>query len=127
MNTEELMKPRYKVIADYPRSDYKIGEIINCAEEDAKHFGTWPHLFSRLEWWQNRTIEELSGVKYVRVMKYRGYWREGDVVKVTGFDGGSLARSVPTGYYLDTTHYQPVFELSPATEEEYLAYKNQSK
>ncbi len=29
MNVENLLKPRWKVIADYPGSDYHIGEILD--------------------------------------------------------------------------------------------------
>ena len=28
MTTEDLLKPRYKVIADYPGTEFKIGQVI---------------------------------------------------------------------------------------------------
>jgi len=45
MNTvEELMKPRYKVIADYPLSPYKVGDIITKPDiKDSVHLLTVPN------------------------------------------------------------------------------------
>lgn len=74
MTTEELMKPRYKVIADWPnRKDFNVGQIITVGEawnpgylmysiEDCQgkreylqdFFDQYPHLFQRLEWWHDR-------------------------------------------------------------------------
>lgn len=117
---EELLKPRYKVIADYPGSDFEVGGIIEMIAFNVDVFKDFPHLFKRLEWWQERTIEEMESVKYAKVIKYRGYWREGDIVKIEKFVHGSVTLAQPTGYYLKYKHYQPVFELQPATEQEYL-------
>lgn len=90
---EELLKPRYKVIADYPKSEFEIGEIIQFDRigflpmiflEDQtegwltdfiekprgsvmysiKMFEPYPHLFQPLQWWEERPIEELP--LYVR-------------------------------------------------------------
>lgn len=65
MSNEELLRPRYKVIADYPNNIHKIGSIIeNKAGEPfdkikfyqcAKH----PHIFKRLEWYEDRKPEDM--------------------------------------------------------------------
>lgn len=75
MNTdkqvEELLKPRYKVIADYPYAAYKVGDIINtyesamaialnCEKEDCKIcLKDYPQLFKKLEWFERRQAPEL--------------------------------------------------------------------
>ncbi len=141
---DHLLKPRYKVIADYPDSKFKVGEILFVP--NPKEFPNWfqtnrrfnnegrfeavleayPHIFKKLEWWEHRTIEELKSIKYVKVIKYRGYWREGDVVPVYSFEGGSIEKAKPTGFNLKYKHFQPVFELLPGTEEEYLNQKSKT-
>ncbi len=98
MSTEEkiidLMKPRYKVIADYPKSPYEIGEILywhntgkawdNINEGFYSLYQEWrpvstikvflpgliesfPHLFRKLEWWEERTKEEMPEYIYKKV------------------------------------------------------------
>ncbi len=66
MNTEQLLKPRYKVIADYPFSPYKVGELVKEGSSrcpyyittvnhisynfDTEEIENYPHLFRKLEW-----------------------------------------------------------------------------
>lgn len=65
MTPTELMKPRYKVIADWPdNSKHKIGNIINAGNvEWPENYCEWldnfPHLFKKLEWWEERNENEL--------------------------------------------------------------------
>lgn len=69
MTTEELLKPRYKVIADYPFSDFKVGDILN---QDKKREWLWeynhseiskphayPHIFKELQWWEERKENDM--------------------------------------------------------------------
>lgn len=82
MTVEDLLKPRYKVIADFPMSICKVGEIL---EPQGKYFpviegGYWnieiykyPHLFKKLEWWEER--EESDMPEYVKVIAEVPYWR----------------------------------------------------
>lgn len=51
-----------------------------------------------------------------------GYYLVGDIVPVNQFEGGSVPRAKPTGYYLGDgeNHFHPVFDVEPATEQEYL-------
>lgn len=132
-----FLKPRYKVIADYPGNPYPIGAI---GTTDSEYWAQsnyrliiseapdkYPHLFKKLEWWEHRTIEELKSVKYVKVITYRGYWRVGDIVPVNSFEGGSMEKALPTGYNLKYNHYQSIFELEPASQSEYESFINQNK
>lgn len=71
MTPEELMKPRYQVIADYPDNKLTIGDILmQYVENDTVWRHRWsdghwaditvhnpsyyPHLFKKLEWWEER-------------------------------------------------------------------------
>lgn len=62
MTAQELLIPRYKVIADYPGSVYVVGEIIsddtNCIEF-LEELDKYPHIFEKLNWWEQRTVEEM--------------------------------------------------------------------
>ena len=68
MTTEELLKPRYLVIADYPGMDddgYYIGQVKeNIAENYCKLLDKYPHLFRRLEWWEMRDEKDMP--EYVK-------------------------------------------------------------
>lgn len=77
MTTKELLKPRWKVIADFPCNvGQDVGEIISECEYksepdcyfvkidlDGKIFGIcpddYPHLFKKLKWWEERDIKDL--------------------------------------------------------------------
>lgn len=69
MTTEELLSPRYKVIADYPHmalDEHGIGDIISpyvmkflLPDKVNEMYSSFPHLFQKLEWWEERTEGEL--------------------------------------------------------------------
>lgn len=128
---EELLKPRYKVIADYPgrRETMPIGHILilesfnngrywhEFTEVEPIHidegFAKYPHLFKRLEWWEERKPEEMP--QYVKLGKR--------LIKVKQWAFDTVRTDVlfynwegdDTGAYVD---YQPYTQ--PATEQEYL-------
>jgi hypothetical protein len=139
---DELLCPRFKVIADWPMNiNFKVGEIVSnnlwflfFLGQHEWHMKDLPHLFKPLAWWEHRTIEELQSVKFVKVIIYRGYWVVGDIVPVIRFEHGSIGKATPTGYYIGRNytggnggHYQPIFELEPATEAAYLEYQKSKK
>lgn len=59
MTVEALLKPRYKVIADYPNSIYSIGEIIECDAEEDCTLHKWPAIFKKLHWSEDRKPEDM--------------------------------------------------------------------
>jgi hypothetical protein len=76
MTTEELLRPRYKVINIWPdMSNYGHyqGQIITMLKLNGggigwptskvtfypAHFDNYPHLFQPLEWWMERKAEDL--------------------------------------------------------------------
>ena len=63
MKSAELLKPRFKVIADYPKSVFKVGEtlhgdLIYCDTNGPK-YSDYPHLFRKLNWWEERKKEDM--------------------------------------------------------------------
>jgi len=65
MTVEELLKPRYKVIADYPYNPVEVGELeCSDTEEQGKFLDQFPHLFKKLEWWEER--KECDMPEYVK-------------------------------------------------------------
>jgi len=76
MTANELMQPRFEVIAEYPICKFKKGEIllpipratnpwyhtdINCpiGEIQLPELENYPHLFRKLDWWEFRKIEDM--------------------------------------------------------------------
>jgi len=64
---KDLMKPRYLVIADYPDSLRKVGDIVECEYPDTNrwdgvlHLAKYPHLFRPLSWWEFRDEKDMRG------------------------------------------------------------------
>lgn len=75
MTAEQLLKPRYKVVIEFPMGKYSKGDIIE-GKKAVVHYGTdegendeydlssYPKIFRPLEWWEDRTENELP--KYVK-------------------------------------------------------------
>src|SRR6187551_3141251 len=72
----DLMVKRFKVIADYPDSPANVGEIFTKIEGiqnytngrfsfDVRTLERYPHLFKELQWWEERTIDEMP--KYLKL------------------------------------------------------------
>lgn len=75
MTNEELLIPRWKVISDFPFNKYyPVGKIIIDNGKDAAKienghdvfacdWNEFPHIFKKLQWYEERKIEDLP--KYV--------------------------------------------------------------
>lgn len=69
MTTEELLRPRYKVIADWPGNRMPVGVILMSTTHDCfiwdgliyhkSMLEHHPHLFKKLEWWEERKPEDM--------------------------------------------------------------------
>lgn len=86
MTVDELMRPRFKVVEDYPYSEYEVGLIIEFEEEKCtyytgqpewetvpikykdgggwlkcciKKFEPYPRIFKPMEWWEERKAEDM--------------------------------------------------------------------
>lgn len=68
MIVEQLLQPRYKVIADYPNSPFTVGEIVDLTNEcfigNSLGYDSYPLIFKRLEWWEERKPEDMP--EYVK-------------------------------------------------------------
>lgn len=124
MTNKELLKPRWKVIADYPKSVFNVGDIIiNNSSQDEYEYISWedygkdtycpneyPAIFKKLEWWEERELEDLPEYIKSKAGKYisrvESYWIEDKRAVICG-------------------DYQAVWlqYFEPATEEEYLNQK----
>jgi hypothetical protein len=74
MTAEQLMKPRFEVIAEFPNmKSYNIISVGNIITDDGINvikdqdnraicvidFEKYPHLFRKLNWWEHRKIEDM--------------------------------------------------------------------
>ena len=139
MTKEELLKPRYKVIADFPLSSCSIGQILSVENEGdfiaVIHGGAWktdisryPHLFRKLEWWEER--EEKDMPEYLKFSEEKedvAIWEvESWNKNVAGVfypkskdENGNDFLSIEWYFYKQTS--------KPATKEEYISYINKNK
>lgn len=121
--SKDLLSPRYEVIADWPESRYYVGAILLMDEKGYYSFdplmyetslNKYPHLFSKLQWWEKREKAQLP--EYVKNNKV--------VIKITV--GNDMSESgeawmfekSPDGlrHRLDLKYYEP------STESEYEQY-----
>lgn len=127
MTKEELLKPRYKVIEDYPFSCLPIGYVVDTdmalidfqsshtEVTKMEYLEKFPAIFRRLEWWQDRKPEDMP--EHVKCKD-----DENIICKVEKWD---LESTSPWFMFLqgDVHPYNPVVFL-PATEAEYQAFIN---
>ncbi len=67
MTAQELMTPRYEVIADFPTNTTPIYGILTCPPYDndftveywCQNHDKYPHLFRKLNWWDYRKAEDM--------------------------------------------------------------------
>jgi hypothetical protein len=120
MTTEELLKPRYKVIADYPGCPFKVGEILQKTKYmSGKEFvrgmlhqpDDYPANFQRLEWWEDRADDDMPNF-----YKHNDYGWVSETIGVYGTTICFRGRN-------DVIEWH-VKNLLPATEAEYLEYIN---
>lgn len=107
--SKELLQPRYKVIADYPNSIFEINDVIDVVEDmyylegyTEGFFSPYPHLFRKLEWWEERGEEDMpKKVKLItgknkRILDIISYNQE---FKRLNFKNGFLDLDVPFKTY----------------------------
>lgn len=75
MTTEELLKPRWKVIADFPGNPYTIGQILTYPQDiilpngylkylylnynEEYKIDSYPSIFQKLKWWEERNMADM--------------------------------------------------------------------
>ncbi len=150
MIKEELLRPRYKVMMDYPKSPFKVGQIVELKqgglpsmpsdiwhtgflpeikdEGDYGHFvyaepyfSNFPQIFQQLIWYELREIPDLP--EYLMNVMHESKY----VIKVVKYEpyysGGDIEIPHDSFYaYIDEKRYDPLIYFNPATEEEYNEY-----
>ena len=140
LTTEQLLQPRYRVLALYPFSPYKVGEIIDPYEGrfpvlnipghdllgrivftqhglPITEADKYPHLFQRCHWSEGRTKEE-----FPEYLRYDESGIADKVLSVKCNDAGfvvEIETEAEPGYYYRADIYD-----RPATKEEYEQYKS---
>lgn len=139
MTPEQLLIPRYKVIADYPGSDFKVGQIIELENEitgefssvwnyniygpspwvySQSDFDTYPAIFRRMNWAEERKPEDLP--EYVLATVDSEYpYNRGLIVKTDDI--------LQHWKRIEFEHLAKMIGdcFEPSTEEEYLAQQKQ--
>lgn len=116
MEPEELLKPRYEVIADYPNTYYDIGDIVYSGKDDCdEFFRTFPAIFSHLPWWAKRQKSFLP--EYVKCIQTPDQKiMPGMVLKITDWFSENCGRFDGGICVLETNCFLP------ATEQDYTSY-----
>ena len=118
MTTEQLMQPRYEVIADYPNSIIPKGNIVDDLLLFKIEFEKYPHLFRKLEWWEKRDVKDMP--EYVKCIKTPDQKHFPDMiykVRYRAFEWGFDENEIPV--FLETNCY------IPSTETEFLNFKKE--
>lgn len=130
LTPEELLKPRYIVIADYPGSEQsnQIGKIYQSDECSARwlnEMSHYPHIFHKKSWWEHREESEMPRYLKLRKEKYDDYGPgiSKTIFKVYKWVNAS-AQIDEENEYDTLSNYELDFEL--ATKEEYETYKNKT-
>jgi len=113
LTPEQLLQPRYQVLADYPGSTYRIGDIISCESADLDKFcKKYPAIFKKLGWWQLR--------EFWRLPAYVKHTQKPNVSKVRRWDAFDITNEKVALYdHGDHLNYGYLPYLLPATEQEY--------
>lgn len=94
MTPEQLLQPRYEVIADYPNSTFYIGQIITFEPKDPtdgweladiadnkRICPAYPNIFKRLSWHEHCKPEDMP--EYVKLS-------DGEVFKVINYNSDKI-------------------------------------
>lgn len=135
IDVKKLLEPRYMLINEYPGFSGKKGDIFNEKELSTSQL-SYKNIFDKIKWYVGRETDWniLLNIKYVKVIKYVGYYEEGAFVhvdfvtfksqKAGEFEFGAFnlgERGMGSG------HPHPLDKVIPATEKEYLDYENKRK
>lgn len=132
MTIEQLMQPRWKVLADYPQSVYTVGEILfykDVTSSIGAFFREYPHLFKKLEWWEERKVEDMPMyLKHEWVVDSLNKPVASIVVKVQShFKCYNKVQECYSPSNFTTTlgfRERSYFDYLPSTEQEYLNYQS---
>jgi hypothetical protein len=149
LTTEELLRDRIKIIADYPGNKFKVGDILTYSHNflptmtvgvgnqiwrnqegvivSYNKFKDFPHLFQPLPWWSDREISDMPVfIKFPhngRVYKISKWSKNIDhwnmINVIDDKDMTDLFASIDWHFKKD--------ECVPCTEADYEAYNQQKE
>lgn len=113
MTREELMKPRFEVIGDYPGLSYNVGDIIEILIDDSYgiiDMGIYPHLFRKLNWWELRKIEDMP-----KKLIYKSFVGkdDADIIDIIHWDMEKLVGIRKDGGYTSLRVFNPEYGYFP--------------
>lgn len=133
MNIDDLLTPRYKVMADFPYKPaadiFPIGQIIKILEGDNPvdsngnplrwlKFEKYPNLFRRLEWWEYRKPEDMPKYLMYKSTPESNLY----IIKVDRHFRNTFGLMNKVGCISDGEYYSYSKTL-PSTEHEFLVWK----
>lgn len=139
LTTEELLRPRYKVIADFPGCSYEVDTVLYVDQSGELYSPTagysrtvtkvmqcdaekYPAYIQPLPWWSDREISDMP--EYVKLVIYG---KNSFVHKVEGWVGNN-AHGTPMYDFKNRVGYvspRSVTDLLPATLADYDEYLQQ--
>ena len=127
MTAAELLKPRFEVIAEYPRCPFKKGTILKLISdlklkdwyEDEEQtdmtkgifIKPYPHLYKPLNWWEHRKVEDMPK-KVVSLVVTGGKDKE-EIITVDSWDMSNFTGIVNGKVYVSLTTWKPEFGYLP--------------
>lgn len=114
------MKPRYKVVADYPNSPFEVGQIL--MGQYISYADKYPHLFRLLPWYAERIESELP--EYVKSKSTSVVYE----VDKYDFESNTIFVNHPTdGGPFQFTLSSFLSSRIPSTLSDYETYQTQTK
>lgn len=123
---------RYIVQRLYPGSDYIIGQTIDETHASTSTLDKYPDIFKPLKWYEYRLndFNSIFTIKYCRIIDSKGYWSNGDILPVCGYICETdMINPFIKGFILKgySKELYEIDRIEPATEEEFLEWKNKNK
>jgi hypothetical protein len=120
LSKEELLRPRYEAINDYPRSPFRKGDIIYPTKIASGLYGTaeidnidkYPNIFRKMNWWERKLSELPQYIKWQ-------YAENGFIGTVTKWEKGFSGIYCITNGFIS---FPGECCLLPSDESEYLEY-----
>lgn len=135
MTKEELLKPRYKVMMDYPESKFTKGQILTKGNDEPR-FGNehnnideaemqkYPNVFHKLRW--SEEINKADLPPYVKVIT-KSLDTYGKILKVKQWNFGGSKNKVTKVFQDIWADMYNATHLLPATEEEYKSHQSHTE
>lgn len=125
---DALLQPRYKVKTPWPPScNFKAGDIITPDQFTGWHPKDFPIIFEFLPWWSDREVSEMP--EYVK--NEIGVYKVERFSNKNGFDIFEIknwkAIKNGSGWSVKNILFMKHEKMLPATEQDYLTYKQQQK